>query len=52
MGGGVGTLGGTVIGVLIIGVLNNGMNLLRIDTYWRVRSKGRCNSGCGLHGLH
>ena len=32
MGGGVGTLGGTVIGVLIIGVLNNGMNLLRIDT--------------------
>ena len=40
MGGGVGTLGGTVIGVLIIGVLNNGMNLLRIDTYWQYVVKG------------
>ena len=38
--GGVGTLGGTVIGVLIIGVLNNGMNLLRIDTYWQYVVKG------------
>ncbi len=40
MGGGVGTLGGTVIGVLIIGVLNNGMNLLKIDTYWQYVGKG------------
>ena len=40
MGGGVGTLGGTVIGVLIIGVLNNGMNLLKIDTYWQYVVKG------------
>ena len=32
MGGGVGTLGGTVIGVLIIGVLNNGMQLIGMDS--------------------
>jgi ribose transport system permease protein len=38
--GGIGSLGGTVIGVLIMGVLNNGMNLLRIDSYWQFVVKG------------
>lgn len=38
--GGIGSLGGTVIGALIIGVLNNGMNLLKIDTYWQYVVKG------------
>lgn len=38
--GGIGTMGGTVIGVLIIGVLNNGMNLLRINSYWQFVVKG------------
>lgn len=38
--GGIGTLGGTLIGVLIIGVLNNGMNLLKIDSYWQLVVKG------------
>ena len=38
--GGIGTLGGTIIGVLIIGVLNNGMNLLKINTYWQYVVKG------------
>ncbi|MDF1496362.1 ABC transporter permease [Caproiciproducens sp. CPB-2] len=38
--GGVGTLGGTVIGALIIGVLNNGMNLLRINSYWQFVVRG------------
>lgn len=38
--GGLGTLGGTVIGVLIIGVLNNGMNLLKINSYWQFVVKG------------
>lgn len=38
--GGIGTLSGTVIGVLIIGVLNNGMNLLRINSYWQFIVKG------------
>lgn len=38
--GGIGTLGGTVIGVLIIGILNNGMNLLKINSYWQFVVKG------------
>jgi ribose transport system permease protein len=38
--GGIGTLGGTVVGVLIIGVLNNGMNLLKINSYWQYVVKG------------
>lgn len=38
--GGIGTMGGTVIGVLIIGVLNNGMNLLKINSYWQFVVKG------------
>lgn len=32
MSGGSGRLGGTLIGVLIIGVLNNGLNLLGVDS--------------------
>lgn len=38
--GGVGALSGTVLGVLIIGVLNNGMNLLKINSYWQFIVKG------------
>jgi ribose transport system permease protein len=38
--GGIGTLGGTMVGVLIIGVLNNGMNLLKINSYWQFVVKG------------
>lgn len=38
--GGVGTIGGTLIGILIIGVLNNGMNLLKISFYYQLVSKG------------
>lgn len=38
--GGIGALSGTVLGVLIIGVLNNGMNLLKINSYWQFIVKG------------
>ncbi len=38
--GGIGTLGGTVIGSMIIGILNNGMNLLRINSYWQFVVRG------------
>lgn len=31
--GGIGSIGGTIIGVLIIGLLNNGMDLLNIQSY-------------------
>ncbi len=40
MSGGSGTLGGTLIGVLIIGVLNNGLNLLGVDSNWQFIVKG------------
>ncbi|MCP4353048.1 MAG: inner-membrane translocator [Desulfobacterales bacterium] len=38
--GGVGTIGGTVIGALIIGVLNNGMSLLGVPTFYQLIIKG------------
>lgn len=40
MSGGVGTVGGTIIGVLIIGVLNNGLNLMGINSFWQDVFKG------------
>nr|WP_325212401.1 ABC transporter permease [uncultured Oscillibacter sp.] len=38
--GGIGTVMGTVVGVLVIGVLNNGMDLLAISSYWQQVVKG------------
>lgn len=40
LSGGVGTLGGTIIGALIIGVLNNGLNLIHVPFYWQLIVKG------------
>lgn len=40
MMGGVGKIGGTVLGVLVIGVLNNGLNLLNINSFWQLVAKG------------
>lgn len=33
--GGVGRVGGTLVGALIIGVLRNGLNLLDVSAYWQ-----------------
>lgn len=38
--GGIGGLGGTLLGTLIIGVLNNGLNLLNIPALWEQVVKG------------
>ncbi|MEA3308904.1 MAG: ABC transporter permease [Chloroflexota bacterium] len=38
--GGVGNLGGTLAGALIIGILSNGLNLLRIPSYPQLMIKG------------
>ncbi|HSV86340.1 MAG TPA: ABC transporter permease [Levilinea sp.] len=38
--GGVGTVWGTIIGALIIGVLNNGLDLLNVSAYWQQIVKG------------
>jgi ribose transport system permease protein len=38
--GGEGGLGGTLLGVLIISVINNGLNLLNINALWNQVVKG------------
>lgn len=38
--GGVGTIGGTIIGALIIGVLNSGLDLMNVSSYWQQVVKG------------
>jgi ribose transport system permease protein len=38
--GGIGTIGGTLIGALVIGVLSNGLNLLHISSYVQMVIKG------------
>jgi ribose/xylose/arabinose/galactoside ABC-type transport system permease subunit len=38
--GGVGTIAGTVLGALIIGVMNNGLDLLNVSSYWQQILKG------------
>ncbi len=40
MSGGVGTIWGTVIGALIIGVINNGMDLMNVNIYYQQIAKG------------
>lgn len=40
MSGGIGNIFGTIIGVLLIAVLSNGMNLLGIDSSWQLVVKG------------
>lgn len=38
--GGIGTIGGAIVGALILGVLNNGLNLLGVSAYWQQIIKG------------
>lgn len=38
--GGIGTIWGTMVGALIIGVLNNGLDLLNVSPYWQQIVKG------------
>lgn len=40
MSGGIGHLSGTIIGCVVIGILNNGMNILGIDSSWQYVVKG------------
>ena len=40
MYGGVGSVGGMVIGVFIIGIISNGLNLLHVNSYWQYVAKG------------
>ncbi len=40
LSGGIGSIGGTVIGMLIIGILSNGLDLLNVSSYWQQIVKG------------
>jgi inositol transport system permease protein len=40
LSGGVGSMAGTIVGVLIIGVMNNGLDLLNVSSYWQEIVKG------------
>ncbi|MDO5540690.1 MAG: ABC transporter permease [Eubacteriales bacterium] len=40
MAGGSGKIGGMIIGAIIIGVLNNGLNLMNVNTSWQYCIKG------------
>ena len=41
-------LSGTIIGGLIIGVLNNGLNLLNVNSFWQYVVK----RSCGFYWLY
>jgi ribose transport system permease protein len=38
--GGVGTVGGTLIGILLFGMINSVLNLVGISPYWQGTIKG------------
>lgn len=38
--GGIGTIWGTIVGTLLIGVINNGLDLLNVSAYWQTIVKG------------
>ncbi len=40
LAGGKGSVRMTFLGVLIIGILNNGMTLMNVQTYWKITAKG------------
>ncbi len=40
LAGGRGTITGTVLGVLILGTLNNGLTLMNIDSFWQDVARG------------
>ncbi|UCB44619.1 MAG: ABC transporter permease, partial [Spirochaetota bacterium] len=40
IGGGEGTIAGMIIGALIVGVLENGLNLLGVPAFWQTVAKG------------
>lgn len=38
--GGIGSAGGVMLGVLVIGFMNNGLNMLKVSSYWQMVAKG------------
>ena len=40
MAGGVGTIGGTIVGAFVIGVINDGMVMYGVSEFWQMVIKG------------
>jgi ribose/xylose/arabinose/galactoside ABC-type transport system permease subunit len=40
LSGGVGGVGGTILGALLMGVINNGLDLLNVSSYYQQIMKG------------
>ena len=40
MAGGIGRISGTIFGVMVIGVISNGLNLMNVSSYWQLIAKG------------
>lgn len=40
LSGGSGSMSGTIAGMLLIGVITNGMNLMNVSSYWQLTVKG------------
>ena len=40
MSGGVGRVSGTIFGVMVIGIISNGLNLMNVSSYWQLIVKG------------
>lgn len=51
LGGGVGTISGTLLGAFIIGVLNNVFNILNVSPYYQMVAKGVIIIGAVYLGL-
>ena len=40
MAGGVGTIGGTIVGAFVIGVINDGMTMCGVSEFWQKVIRG------------
>lgn len=40
LAGGIGTIGGTLLGVLVLGVVNNGLSILQVDSFYQYLARG------------
>lgn len=52
MAGGYGSVVGVVLGTLLIGVINNGMNLMYINSYWQLVVKGVIIAGSVIYSMY
>lgn len=40
LAGGIGSIGGTLLGVLVLGVVNNGLSILQVDSFYQYLARG------------